>query len=196
MCGEGLGWRIVMPPTTGGHGLSRTPAPHKETGFVFPGKSKRGSQAPFGRLNEGGSREGEKTKSSPPWCRFLWYLSFGQAKERYTLVAGQDPSTPAGPPLRMKALRAVSGRRGHPAQLRAANSHPYESKVGQGTVLRPTRPVKWDRGRFPVPPDPAQLNPKHGTPRACPRGVLGIKLLIDACFSIIMTSNMGRIGCF
>ena len=34
-----------------------------------------------------------------------------------------------------------------------------------------------------------------GTPRACPRGVLGIKLLIDACFSIIMTSNMGRIGC-
>ena len=24
---------------------------------------------------------------------------------------------------------------------------------------------------FPVPPDPAQLNPKRNTPRACPRGV-------------------------
>ena len=56
------------------------------------GNSKRGSQAPFGRLNEGGSREGEKSKSSPPWCRFLWYLSFGQAKERYAPVPGRDPS--------------------------------------------------------------------------------------------------------
>ena len=34
-------------------------------------------------------------RNSPPWCRFLWYLSFGQAKERYTPVSlkGQDPST-------------------------------------------------------------------------------------------------------
>ena len=63
-------------------GLSGMPAPTYRPGCI-PGKSKRGSQAPFGRLNEGGSREGEKTKSSPPWCRFLWYLSFGQAKERY-----------------------------------------------------------------------------------------------------------------
>ena len=55
----------------------------------IPGKSKRGSQAPFGRLNEGGSREGEKTKSSPPWCRFLWYLSFGQAKERFAPSRGE-----------------------------------------------------------------------------------------------------------
>ena len=37
----------------------------------LPGYSKRGSQAPFGRFNEGGSQEGEKTKSSPPACRFL-----------------------------------------------------------------------------------------------------------------------------
>ena len=35
------------------------------------------------------------------------------------------------------------------------------------------------------------------TPRAQALGVFWwIKLLIDACFSIIMTSNMGRIGCF
>ena len=34
------------------------------------------------------------------------------------------------------------------------------------------------------------------TPRAQALGVFWwIKLLIDACFSIIMTSNMGRIGC-
>ncbi len=31
--------------------------------------------------------------------------------------------------------------------------------------------MKRDRGRFLVPPDPAQLNPSHGTPRASPRGV-------------------------
>ena len=38
---------------------------------------------------------------------------------------------------------------------------------------------------------------QHGTPRANVLGVFWwIKLLIDACFSIIMTSNMGRIGCF
>ena len=37
---------------------------------------------------------------------------------------------------------------------------------------------------------------QHGTPRANVLGVFWwIKLLIDACFSIIMTSNMGRIGC-
>ena len=67
-----------------------------------PGNSKRGSQAPFGRLNEGGSREGEKTKSSPPWCRFLWYLSFGQAKERYTPVTGEI--------LRWQSLLRMTGK--------------------------------------------------------------------------------------
>ena len=77
---------------------------------------------------------------------------------------------------------------------------------------------QWDRGRFPGLPDPAQLNPESAsrgphppqavplprargrlcdTPRAQALGVFWwIKLLIDACFSIIMTSNMGRIGCF
>ena len=33
-------------------------------------------------MREGPGR-GRNPKSSPPWCRFLWYLSFGQAKERY-----------------------------------------------------------------------------------------------------------------
>ena len=37
-------------------GLSGMPAPTYRPGCI-PGKSKRGSQAPFGRFNEGGSRE-------------------------------------------------------------------------------------------------------------------------------------------
>ncbi len=38
---------------------------------LAPGVFQKGPQAPFGRFNEGGSQEGEKTKSSPPECRFL-----------------------------------------------------------------------------------------------------------------------------
>ena len=78
-----------------------------------PGNSKRGSQAPFGRLNEGGSREGEKTKSSPPWCRFLWYLSFGQAKERYTPARCRDEI------LRFAQDDRVAGVSPRPSQARA-----------------------------------------------------------------------------
>ena len=36
----------------------------------IPGKSKRGSQAPFGRLNEGESREGEKPEIFPSLVSF------------------------------------------------------------------------------------------------------------------------------
>ena len=83
MCGEGLGWRIVMPPLRReDSGLSRTPAPHKETGFVFPGKSKRGSQAPFGRLNEGGSREGEKPEIFPSLVSFSLVPFFWTSKRK------------------------------------------------------------------------------------------------------------------
>ena len=51
-------------PRRGKHsGLSGMPAPTYRPGCI-PGNSTRGSQAPFGRFNEGGSREGKGT--SPP----------------------------------------------------------------------------------------------------------------------------------
>ena len=54
-------------------------------------------------MREGPGR-GRNPKSSPPWCRFLWYLSFGQAKERYALCAGKGRR-----PLRHPAERDTPG---------------------------------------------------------------------------------------
>ena len=54
-------------------------------------------------MREGPGR-GRNPKSSPPWCRFLWYLSFGQAKERYTPYAGKGRR-----PLRHPAERDTPG---------------------------------------------------------------------------------------
>ena len=128
-------------------------------------------------------------------------------------LRGWATASPFRPPQKGEASRRA---------MLGATVATWVCAVGAAALGRPPFSARypmdaWDRGRFLVPPDPAQLNPESAsrgphppqavplprargrlcdTPRACPRGVLGIKLLIDACFSIIMTSNMGRIGCF
>ena len=72
-------------------------------GAASPGKSKRGSQTPFGRFNEGGSREGEKPEIFPSLVSFSLVPFFWTSKRKVRPVPRRDPSLREA----MTALRAV-----------------------------------------------------------------------------------------
>ena len=120
-------------------GPSSRPRPREE--------SKGGSaDPPFCRFNEGGPQEGEKPKSSPPECRFLWLLSFGQAKESSTV------------PPRKAVRNAKSGRTPHRRPSPQGGQASWLRSAERSEVFCKVL-LEWDRGRFLVPTDPAQLNP-------------------------------------
>ena len=84
-------------PRRGKHsGLSGMPAPTYRPGCI-PGKSKRGSQAPFGRFNEGGSREGEKPEIFPSLVSFSLVPFFWTSKRKVHPLRREGKTTPPSP---------------------------------------------------------------------------------------------------
>ena len=84
-------------PRRGKHsGLSGMPAPTYRPGCI-PGKSKRGSQAPFGRFNEGGSREGEKPEIFPSLVSFSLVPFFWTSKRKVRPMRREGKTTPPSP---------------------------------------------------------------------------------------------------
>ena len=78
-------------------------------------------------MREGPGR-GRNPKSSPPWCRFLWYLSFGQAKERYT------------PRRRTRSFDSGCAFTQDDSAARCAGRRGCRPLQGDGDIIRPSVP--------------------------------------------------------